>query len=117
MNSREITGLSLSLILSFLMITPIMMISVTHTDFQSKEHESSRYMQSGDIFHTPILIESDDDFSLQSWPGAGIEGNPYRIENLNITSAGYENCIDIRNTLAHVLIKNCTVRGNAANGI
>ena len=37
----------------------------------------------GDIPHANIIINNDDDFIAQSWLGSGIEGDPYRIENLN----------------------------------
>jgi hypothetical protein len=42
----------------------------------------------GHIVHSVIIINGDDDFSsqagLESWPGSGILGDPYRIENFLI---------------------------------
>jgi len=58
----------------------------------------------------PVVITSNSDFVSQGWPGAGIPGNPYRIENLTIASPNY--CIYIEDTDVHFIIRNCSFSGN-----
>lgn len=36
--------------------------------------------------HESIIIKNNDDFILQGFPRNGTSNNPYRIENLNLTS-------------------------------
>ncbi len=58
-----------------------------------------------------IIITHDDNFS--SYPlisGDGSALTPYRIENLNITSAINETAIKIHHTTKHFIIKNCYLR-------
>jgi parallel beta-helix repeat protein len=52
-----------------------------------------------------ILIEHDDNFTALGFSGDGSEGDPYIIEDLNITSN--LPCIEIRNTRAYFEIINC----------
>lgn len=56
--------------------------------------------------HAPIMIDGDEDFSNQGWPGFGTEEEPFVIENLKITE-GPES-IYIRNTRAYFEIRNCS---------
>lgn len=58
------------------------------------------------IPHEPFNVTSDEDFETQSWPGNGTQTNPYRIENLNITSNSSA-CIWIMNTTSFFNIQNC----------
>ena len=55
--------------------------------------------------HTPITINSSEDFVNQGFPGDGSLTNPYRIERLDITDAD-RNLIEIRNVKDHFLIQN-----------
>jgi parallel beta-helix repeat protein len=52
-----------------------------------------------------INITSDDEFNTTIWSGSGIEGDPYLVENLNITSDA--DCVSIVNTTKHFEIRNC----------
>ena len=85
--------------------------------------------------HGPILIESNQDFEEQGWPGSGTPESPYAISGLRITS-GYIEVVDnveyahsaeaaiiIRNTDVHFVVSNCLIMGaagilleNVANG-
>ncbi|MHA1137355.1 MAG: right-handed parallel beta-helix repeat-containing protein [Candidatus Thorarchaeota archaeon] len=56
-----------------------------------------------------IEINHDDNFTTLGYPGDGSPGDPYRIENFNITSGGSEYLIHITNTLKHFIIQNCTL--------
>ncbi len=57
-----------------------------------------------------IYITSDTDFgpSGYNFPGAGSVGNPYRIENLEITTTN-QSGIYITGTTSHFIIQNCTL--------
>ena len=59
------------------------------------------------IPHGPIIIRNNSDFASQGWPGGGIPGNPYIIENLDIKSD--EICIQINNTDAFFELRNCLI--------
>jgi parallel beta-helix repeat protein len=66
--------------------------------------------------HGIIQINSEDDFTALGFPGTGIESDPYRIENLNISNPGsYWNCIYIDNVVCWFIIKDCLLN-NAENG-
>ncbi|MFW9848947.1 MAG: right-handed parallel beta-helix repeat-containing protein, partial [Candidatus Thorarchaeota archaeon] len=59
--------------------------------------------------HVPFTIDGTADFGLQGWPGAGTPGDPYIIAGLNITSnAGFVG-IQILNTDASFVIRDCLV--------
>lgn len=56
--------------------------------------------------HAPFNVTSNIDFETQGWPGNGSVTNPYRIQNLNITSTN-STCIWIMNTTSHFIIEEC----------
>jgi len=56
-----------------------------------------------------IAITHDDNFTTLGCPGDGSPGNPYRIENFNITSGGAD-LISISNTRKNFIIQNCTLQ-------
>ncbi len=68
---------------------------------------------------TGITILIDDDDPNFNWTkvvaennwcsGAGTWNNPYVIENITINSVNYSSCIEIRNSDAYFIIKNCEV--------
>ncbi|MFX0141979.1 MAG: nitrous oxide reductase family maturation protein NosD, partial [Candidatus Hodarchaeota archaeon] len=58
----------------------------------------------------PIFVDGNDD--LTQFPGNGTEGNPYVIQNYVIHSMSGGPAIEIRNTDAFLIIKNCTVSGS-----
>lgn len=69
----------------------------------------------------PIEIDGDADFAIQAssngWPGSGIAGDPYVIENLNITSTSTAiNLIDISNTKSYFIVNDSLLVGGD-NGV
>jgi parallel beta-helix repeat protein len=62
----------------------------------------------GKYLHAPILIVGNDNFTPANGVngGSGTENDPYIIENWDI-SAENANGIDIRNTTAYFIVRNC----------
>ncbi len=56
----------------------------------------------------PIIITNDSNFTDYGFPGNGTPLDPYRIENLNITTTE-EKGIYVFNTTKHFIIQNCFV--------
>jgi len=65
--------------------------------------------------HVPILIDGDDDFVSQGWPGAGTSGDPYVISGLNITYANGMILISITDTTADFVIRDCYIDQGSGN--
>lgn len=59
---------------------------------------------------SPIIIESDNEFTLYGFEGNGTLDNPYLLKNLSINSST-EALISIFNTNAHFIISNCSLDG------
>ena len=57
------------------------------------------------VLAAPILVTSDDEFNTTVWSGSGTEGDPYVVENLNITTDDV--CAKITNVTKHFEIRNC----------
>jgi parallel beta-helix repeat protein len=57
--------------------------------------------------HVPIYINGTDDFEAQNWPGSGTDVDPYVISGLNITYGIGQTLIEIENTEAHFVIRDC----------
>jgi len=83
---------------------------------QSKEHfipnslkdTNLNTLYSIDSNNCVIYINSDQDLNNYSFPGSGSENDPYRIENLSIsTTKDYG--IYLENTTTYVLIQNCFI--------
>ncbi|TFF92728.1 hypothetical protein EU546_07295, partial [Candidatus Thorarchaeota archaeon] len=66
----------------------------------------------GHVPHAVISINGDDDFATQAssegWPGAGTEGDPYRIENYYIDASTADG-ISFSNTRVQFVVSNCTI--------
>ncbi|TFF91878.1 hypothetical protein EU546_08100, partial [Candidatus Thorarchaeota archaeon] len=60
--------------------------------------------------HSPIVINHDENFTTQGWPGNGTVDDPYRIEGLNITHNG--DCIRISDTRVWFVIDSCLLLSN-----
>jgi len=70
------------------------------------------------VLAAPITVTSDDEFNTTVWSGSGTEGDPYLVENLNITTNGI--CANIANVTKHFEIRNCFFASASApysNGI
>ncbi|MFW9848945.1 MAG: right-handed parallel beta-helix repeat-containing protein [Candidatus Thorarchaeota archaeon] len=59
--------------------------------------------------HVPIFINGTSDFIIQGWPGDGTAGNPFLIEGLNITYDLGLVGIEIMNTDAYFIIRDCYI--------
>ena len=59
----------------------------------------------------PLTITNDNNFTDYSLPGTGSSGDPYRIENLNITTSSTA-AISITGTTKHFVIQNCYLDGD-----
>jgi parallel beta-helix repeat protein len=61
--------------------------------------------------HAPIRIDSDADFSLQSWPGSGTSNDPWVIGDIEINGTGGGYGIFIGNTTDHFVVEDCEIHG------
>lgn len=60
--------------------------------------------------HAPMTIDTDADFETYGLPGIGESYNPYRIENLNITTNG-DYCLNFGGyTTKYFIIQNCFLK-------
>ncbi|MHC1680277.1 MAG: right-handed parallel beta-helix repeat-containing protein [Methanomassiliicoccales archaeon] len=61
---------------------------------------------------SPFVIHSDQEFydmdQANGWPGDGSADDPYIISDLIIDGNGWEDCVQIWDTTAHFIIRNCT---------
>jgi hypothetical protein len=73
--------------------------------FESSDLENA-YTKTSLIISSFIHIESDADFLDYDFEGSGTAEDPYRIENLHI-STGLYTSIHISSTTKHVIIQNC----------
>ncbi|MCG3217173.1 MAG: right-handed parallel beta-helix repeat-containing protein [Candidatus Heimdallarchaeota archaeon] len=66
----------------------------------------------------PIRIENNTICGPTGYnfPGDGTEGNPYRIENKQISNNGVSG-IYVRDTSVHILIQNCTIEAPTSSSI
>ncbi len=59
------------------------------------------------VDHDPIVINDNQGFADQGWPGSGTEEDPYVISGLNITSNDI--CIFIYGTSMYFIIRDCVI--------
>lgn len=64
------------------------------------------------IYHAPIIIESDQDFSLQGFPGYGNLTDPYIIEGYDIYATDGDHCISIVQVSVYYEINDCAFHGS-----
>jgi len=62
------------------------------------------------VIALPMIINYDSDFESYSLPGDGSPGNPYRIENYNITTSGGSCLVFGGYTTKHFIIQNCFLK-------
>lgn len=69
--------------------------------------------------HKPISIESDNDFTAVNGvvSGDGTEKNPYIIENWDIKPGGDRHGVEIRDTYAYFIIRNCAIHHSSMHGV
>jgi parallel beta-helix repeat protein len=70
------------------------------------------------VNHGPIYIDYDDNFTdPYNFPGAGTPGDPFRIENYNITVSGDYPILFSGNNTKHFVIQNCFLKTDTNIGI
>ena len=69
------------------------------------------------VVHGPIVIEYDANFTDLGFPGTGDPGNPYRIENYNITVTSEYPILFSGNNSKHFVIQNCFLKTDTNYGI
>jgi len=68
------------------------------------------------IAHSPISIDSDDDFETLGFAGSGTEIDPYMIASFAITTTDiWSPCIRISYTTAHFVIRDCDLYTDQVN--
>ena len=86
-------------------------LAVITTEFEGeKEIKDPFELPSWDLTpHVGFVIDHNNDFLTYGLPGEGTEGDPYRIENFNITGS-----ISITDVSKYFLIQNCYVKGGGS---
>ncbi len=69
------------------------------------------------VDHGLIVIEYDDNFTDLGFPGTGDPGDPYRIENYNITVTSEYPILFSGNNSKHFVIQNCFLKTDTNYGI
>lgn len=69
--------------------------------------------------HAPMRIDSNAQFAsmatAEGWNGSGMPGDPWVIENLNVSGSGNGNCIYVGNVSKHFIIQNCYLHNATGN--
>lgn len=108
MNLKKIQNKTFLLFLiGFLATTLIFSTNNTYV-LSLDEQNSSESHLTALTSRDPILIYNNSAFGLYGFPGDGSPGNPYRIENYNITATAAHG-IHINNTNLHFIIQNCYI--------
>ncbi|TET10489.1 MAG: hypothetical protein E3J86_05595, partial [Candidatus Thorarchaeota archaeon] len=85
--------------------------SIMSSFVPQNENIATPYKQNNEfcISEDPLIsITHDDDFAALGYEGDGSPGDPYRIEDFNITGGGTD-LIYISHTRKHFIIQNCTL--------
>ncbi|OLS16938.1 MAG: hypothetical protein HeimC3_50840 [Candidatus Heimdallarchaeota archaeon LC_3] len=116
--NTKISKYHLGLILSSLMVLTgiIVLYFLPHTIIVTKEEHQSTVKTNMKItvFSSPIIIDNNTDFAIQAvsngWSGDGSTGNPYILENLEVTSLTTgTHAISIQNTNVYFIARNNTL--------
>ncbi|MGA1821386.1 MAG: right-handed parallel beta-helix repeat-containing protein [Thermoplasmatota archaeon] len=88
-----------------------------HEDPEEVETISSIPFTSGPESHDPIFLWGNTNLnntaSAEGWSGNGTDANPYVVENLSIDGQSIYECIFIRDTTLHILIRDCVLFNNS----
>ncbi|TFG07017.1 hypothetical protein EU522_01105 [Candidatus Thorarchaeota archaeon] len=110
MGNRRTARMVFTVLLLTLIITPGGFLLVSESPRDSVRIRVPT--MAGHIPHDRIYIDSIDDFATLGLPGDGSPANPYRIENYLIDGNATHECIHIHYVDVHVIIQNCTIRGD-----
>ncbi len=96
-----------SLIIAFILLWFTLLQPVSQS---ISEDESFSIVLDSLTEHSPIIIDSNADFSSLGFPGNGSSINPYIIENLSIVSLSETgSAIQIGSTHSYFIIRNCVL--------
>ena len=79
---------------------------------EREPYQSESLILSPGTPHTTILIDSNDDFDTQGWPGDGSIGTPYLIDDLEINATAANPGISITGTDVYFVISDCIINGS-----
>ncbi len=101
------TRKKVSLVLVLVLLVQFLTISIQASQILYERGESSEDNKIYSYTISSILeIDEDNDFISYGFNGSGTEVDPYRIENLNITTSE-DHCIFINNVSKYFVIQNC----------
>ncbi|MBN1799944.1 MAG: right-handed parallel beta-helix repeat-containing protein [Candidatus Lokiarchaeota archaeon] len=115
---RKRSFLILLAIFTFIFTTCLIQGFITLTEKPSEIASPLEKQRISDFWPSldPIYIDDLGEYNwtwarMQDWCtiGNGSEGNPYVIENVTINGGGSDSCIEIRNSNAHFIVRNCTL--------
>ena len=98
---------SLILLIGCLLVVPLLSSNFTLASV-SESTDIPDFTLTALTPHTAISILNDTAFTLYGFPGDGSSDNPYRIENLNITTS-YIHGILVTGTTANFTIQDCYI--------
>ncbi len=86
----------------------VLFLPLNNSTLNAKNDYSSQIFNTSLIEHSPIVINSNNDFSTLGFDGNGSLSNPYIIENLQIDSEDISgSAIQIGGTTDYFVIRNC----------
>lgn len=109
MKQNVIKPRNINVFLLFLLF--VLFLSISNVN----QYTSSKIISKDDNYnpnytdHSPIIINSDDDFVTYGFSGSGTANDPYLIENYRI-SATYSEAISISSTTKCFVIQNCLLQ-------
>jgi len=106
-NLLHIKRNSLILLIGCLLVVPLLSSNLTLASV-SESTDIPDFTLTALTPHTAISILNDTAFTLYGFPGDGSSDNPYRIENLNITTS-YIHGILVTGTTANFTIQDCYI--------
>lgn len=116
LNKIQLTNLLLILLLGILLSSLSSLIKTTATEIPVSNTLRNPTLQAL-TNHGPINIEYDENFTDYGFPGTGTPGDPFRIENYNITVSSDYPILFGGNQSKHFVIQNCFLKTDTNYGI
>ncbi|MGY5859525.1 MAG: NosD domain-containing protein [Candidatus Thorarchaeota archaeon] len=79
---------------------------------EREPYQSESMILSPGTPHATIVIDSNDDFDTQGWPGDGSPGTPFLIHDLEINATAANPGISITGTDVYFVISDCIINGS-----
>lgn len=98
-------------LIEILLITTILFFTFNITNVQATDYNKNDDLMNLDYtLHDPIAIINNGNFSDYGFTGSGLSGDPYIIENYNITDTeyGYPGLL-VKDTTVYFEIRNCFI--------